>query len=350
MKTCLYDHHIKLKAKLANFEGFEMPISYDGAIKEHGYVRENAGIFDISHMARIDIEGNQSEDFLNFIGVNNTSKLIDFQAQYNIFCDENGMTVDDVLIYRKSKNSFFAVVNASNRQKDLNHLRRYSKKFDVTITPYFEGYGILAVQGPLSKKLLLSDYPEIDNLKYMHFFEKDVIVSQTGYTGELGYEIYGKNEDIVKIWERLLSRSDQLHPIGLAARDILRLEMGYALYGHELSDSISPIESIASWTVRISKPAFLGKEALLKIKEGSSKRNAFAIMLSENAIARANTSVYLNEKKIGFVTSGIYSPSLKRSIALVLVDELLNESDKVQVLLRNRMIEADVVKLPFLKK
>jgi aminomethyltransferase len=350
MKTCLFDHHLKLNAKLVNFEGFEMPINYDGAIKEHGYVRESAGIFDISHMARIEVEGEGSEDFLNFISVNDVLKLENNQAQYTVLCDENGMSLDDILIYKKSQKSFFVVVNASNRQHDLTHFKKHSKKYDVKITPYFEGYGILAIQGPKSKEILSQDYPEINDLKFMRFFENNAIVSQTGYTGEIGYEIYADNSTIVKIWEKLLSQSNLLHPIGLAARDILRLEMGYALYGHELSDQISPLESVASWVVRLNKPSFLGKEALLKIKENQSRRSAYGIVLSENAIARAETGVYLNEEKKGFVTSGIYSPSLKRSIALILVDERLNESQKVQVLLRNRMIDGEVVKLPFLKK
>ncbi len=356
MKTCLYEQHIALKAKIVDFEGWQMPISYESAVKEHQWVRENAGLFDISHMAKVWIEGPKSEAFLNYIATNQVDKIRDNRAQYTVLCDENGMSVDDVIIYKESSERYFIAVNASNREKDLAHFIKYGKDFDVKITPNFQTHGIIALQGPKSEEILSKFFGQIDELKFMRFDSfsdrgVQLIVSRTGYTGEHGYEIYGDEEAIVELWmEMLYKNPDVVKPIGLAARDTLRLEMGYALYGHELSDQISPLESIASWVVKWKESDFLGKEALKKIKDQGVKRSQHAIILEENAIARPGCAVLVNGKERAVVTSGGYSPTLKRSIALIMVDGVLKESDKVGVLIRNREIEAKVVKLPFIEK
>jgi len=354
-KTCLYDEHIKLGAKIVSFEGWQMPLSYESAIKEHNWVREHVGLFDISHMAKIYVRGEKSEAYLNFLGVNDTSKLQDGQAQYTVLCCENGGSIDDVLVYRESQDTFFVVVNASNREKDLKHFLKYSEEYGVEISPEFEGQGILAIQGPGSKGLLKKYWEKVDGLKFMRFFKADlqgneVTIARSGYTGEIGYEVYGPCHAIVSFWKELLTHSDVVKPIGLSARDILRLEMGFCLYGHELADGIAPVESLAHWVVKFDKPDFLGKEALIKINENPTKKTAYAIKLAENAIAREGVEVLINGVAKGIVTSGTYSPSLKRSIALIIMDGPLEESDTLQVSIRGREIDAEKVQLPFLKK
>ena len=356
MKTCLYDQHLALKAKMVDFAGWQMPISYESALKEHLWVRENAGLFDISHMAKIWIEGPKSEEFLNYIATNQVDKLADKKAQYTVLCDEKGMCVDDVIIYRENAERYFVVVNASNREKDLAHFVKYGKAFDVTITPNFQTHGIVALQGPKSKEIISQFFDQVGELKFMcfdSFSDRGVqmIVARTGYTGEHGYEIYGDQEAIVELWMEILYKNqDIVKPIGLAARDTLRLEMGYALYGHELTDQISPLESIASWVVKWKESDFLGKEALKTLKEQGAKRSQHAILLEENAIARPGCAVLVNGEEKAIVTSGGYSPTLKRSIALIMAGGVLKESDKVGVLIRDREIEAKVVKLPFIEK
>ena len=354
MRTFFYDEHLRLGAKIVDFAGWQMPISYESAIKEHLWVRENAGLFDISHMAKIWVEGKRSEEFLNYLSTNQVDKLVDGKAQYSVLCNENGMPVDDVIIYREMSTKYFIVVNASNREKDFNHFLKYASSFDVTIKADFDSHAIIALQGPKSEEILSEYITEIDSLKFMGFKKFSyqgfsIVVARTGYTGEKGYEIYGDNKALLNLWISIIGKhSDMVKPIGLAARDSLRLEMGFALYGHELSDKISPVESLAAWVVKPKDEDFLGKEALNKLKSSKSKRSQKAIILDENAIARPDVEVLVNGEKRGVVTSGGFSPTLKRSIAIVMVDGVISESDKVSVLIRNREVLAKVVKLPFI--
>ncbi len=356
MKTFFYDEHLRLGAKIVDFAGWQMPITYESAIKEHLWVRENAGLFDISHMAKVWVEGEKSEDFLNYLATNQVDKLVDGKAQYTVLCNENGMSVDDVIIYRETSTKYFVVINASNREKDLDHLVKYGKSFDVRIKADFDGYAIIALQGPKSEEILSQYITDLDLLKFMGFREfscqdSPIIVARTGYTGEKGYEIYGDEKTLLSLWVNIIEKhKDVVKPIGLAARDSLRLEMGFALYGHELSDQISPVESLAAWVVKPKDIDFLGKETLFKLKSMANKRSQRAIILEENAIARPDVEVLVNGEKRGVVTSGGFSPTLKRSIAIVMVNGILNESDKVSVLIRNREVLAKVVKLPFIKQ
>ncbi|MCH9632885.1 MAG: Aminomethyltransferase [Chlamydiae bacterium] len=356
MKTFFYDEHLRLGAKIVDFAGWQMPITYESAVKEHLWVRENAGLFDISHMAKIWVEGEKSEAFLNYLATNHVDKLVDGKAQYTVLCDEEGMAVDDVIIYRVTCEKYFVVVNASNRKKDFNHFIKYGKPFDVKITADFEGQAIIALQGPQSEKILSKYMVGLDALGFMGFKElsyqgDSIIVARTGYTGEKGYELYGEEKALLDLWKNILDQdNDVVKPIGLAARDSLRLEMGFALYGHELSDQISPVESLAAWVVKSKEVDFLGKAALGKLKKLENKRSQRAVIFDENAIARPPVDVLINGEKRGVVTSGGFSPTLKRSIAIVMVNGILNESDKVSVLIRNREVTAKVVKLPFIKQ
>lgn len=355
MKTSLYEHHRALNAKMVDFGGWEMPLQYKGIIHEHLAVRSKVGIFDVSHMGRITIEGLGAEALLDYLSSNQISKKKDGTVTYTVWCNEDGMCVDDLLVYRVSKTQFFVIVNASNREKDLNHLLHYSAGRDVIINDKYHEEGILAVQGPNAMVLVSHLFHDAEFLKpmtfYMDNYEGDpVIISRTGYTGAGGVEISAPNETIVLIWEALLAEGKEygIEPIGLGARDTLRLEMGYALYGHELTEKIPLTETISAWTVKWDKPDFLGKAALKKLESSKSKRREYGIVLNDKGVAREGYPVFSEGVQIGYVTSGTFSPTLNQSIALVLVDKNLQVGDSVEVEIRQNRCQAHVVSLPFI--
>lgn len=356
MKTFLYSEHLAHGAKIVDFAGWQMPLNYQSVLQEHACVRSEVGLFDISHMGKIKVVGPEALAFLNYMATNDVSGLVDGGALYTVLCSSAGTCIDDVLIYRHSKQSFFVVVNASNRQKDLDHLLKYSASYKVEVIAEYDHIGILALQGPKSKEVLKHLWSDIDSLKFMHHCEKkidghSITISKTGYTGECGYEVYGSFDALLSFWKFCLSSTPiKVMPIGLAARDILRLEMGFALYGHELSDIINPLESVSKWTIKMNKGPFLGKEAIMQLKESGLARHSYGVILDENAIAREQMVVLVDKKSCGVVTSGGYSPTLKRSIALIMVSPLLHLKDKIEISIRNREVSAEVVSLPFLKK
>lgn len=357
MKTALYDQHVALGAKIVSFAGWEMPLSYKGIVAEHQAVRNAVGLFDVSHMGQIWVHGQEAESFISDILTNDILEKENGSATYGVMCHENGGSVDDVIVYKKDSYNYFIVVNASNRDKDLQHLLDYAKNRQVNIQPRFETDGILALQGPRAEELLDQFFPEIHKLKTMHFLEvkeesgQNLIISKTGYTGAGGLELYGSNDLIKKWWDKLLLKGKTLgiEPVGLGARDTLRLEMGFALYGHELSDSISPNESVAAWTIKWNKN-FVGKQFLLNLEKSPNKRHAYGIRLIDKGIAREGYSVYKNDKNIGVVTSGSFSPTLNQSIALILVSKELNLGDVVEIEIRQQKCKAEVTKLPFIRK
>jgi aminomethyltransferase len=355
MKTPLFERHCQLGAKIVDFCGWEMPIQYKGIIQEHNAVRNRVGIFDVSHMGRIAIEGKQAESFLEYLSTNEISEKSNFSATYTILISSSGGCIDDVIIYKINSQNFFIVVNACNRQKDLNHLLKYKNGFDVKIEDCFHEEGILAIQGPHSEMLLTQFFPFCSSIKFMNFIatcyqEEEIFLSRTGYTGAGGFEIYGSKKKVIDIWDQCLKEGKSLgiEPIGLGARDTLRLEKGYALYGHEINETISPIESVSAWTVKKNKGDFLGKEALLALENSSTKRSEYGIEILEKGIAREGYEVYKNDILIGKVTSGTYSPTLEKAIALILVNKNLNPGDIVHIKIRQNLIEAKVVNLPFL--
>ena len=356
MKTFLYDQHQVLGARFVDFAGWEMPLNYQSVVEEHNWVRNHVGIFDISHMGRIFIEGSDAEDFLEYMATNCIEKMPIHKAIYTVLCDVDGGAVDDVIVYRHDQSVFSIVANASNREKDLEHLKLYAHNFEVKVTPHYAKEGILAIQGPLSKKLLKAFFKEIEELPFMRTLSlswkgESLFISRTGYTGELGYEIYGGLNALLLLWNELFGQKEvELKPIGLAARDILRLEMGYVLYGHELTETIAPIESLAFWTVKWDKDDFLGKEALLKLKENPKKRSQHGLILEEKAIARAGMDVKINGITRGIITSGTFSPSLQKSIAIMMIEGKLDLKDEVTISIRNREVKAEVVGFPFYKK
>lgn len=349
MRTALYDRHKALSGKMVEFCGWEMPIQYRGIIHEHQAVRDNVGIFDVSHMGRILVEGKDAERFLDYASTNRIEGKHDLSATYTVLCNPTGGSVDDVLIYKENPQRYFLIVNAGNRMKDLEHLQQQSKDFDVVIKDLFNAEGILAIQGPKAAAFLTPYFPDIKTLRKMHFCStvhqgQDIILSRTGYTGEDGFEIYAPNKAIVQLWDILLK--DGIEPIGLGARDTLRLEMGFALYGHELNDTISPTESVSAWTVKWDRP-FLGKEPLLRLEESPAKRSEHGIKLIDKGIAREGYEVFKDGNSIGKVTSGTHSPSLNTAIAIVLVKGRLQEGNLVDVMIRNNPAKAEVVNMPF---
>lgn len=355
MKTALYETHLALGAKMTEFGGWEMPIQYKGIIHEHLAVRTKAGIFDVSHMGRIIIEGSGAEELLDYLSTNTISGKKEETATYTVWCDPEGGCVDDLIVYRESREKFFVVVNASNRQLDLEHLLHNARGYDVSIVERYQQDGILSVQGPKAAVVVEALFPVAGQLNPMRlaaaaYKNEKIILSRTGYTGADGFEIFAPNHVIVELWDVLLKtgKSSGIEPIGLGARDTLRLEMGYALYGHEISQEIYPIESVSAWTVKCDKRDFVGKAALEKAKILPKIRSEYGIVLKDKGIAREDYEVFLDGAAIGRVTSGTYSPSLNQAIAIILTDEKLHEGDVVEVKIRQNMCAAEVVKLPFL--
>lgn len=349
LKTVLYDRHIALGAKMVDFSGWKMPLHYQGIIAEHHAVRNRVGIFDVSHMGRILIQGEEAEAFLDYLSTNKISGKPDYSATYTVWCNNKGGCVDDVIVYKVNSTEFFVIANAGNRQKDLEHLQKEKTHFKVTVSDCFASEGILAIQGPDAVALMSKLFPEAKHLPAMHFCEIDyenakIILSHTGYTGAGGFEIYAPNEKIIKLWDRMIQEGAS--PIGLGARDTLRLEMGYALYGHELSDEIAANEGVSFWTVKLTKENFLGKRALETIQK---KRSEYGVILQEPGIARAGYEVFLKDEKIGYVTSGGHSPTLNKAIAIILVSAKLQEGDEVKIQIRQNLCTAKIVKLPFVE-
>lgn len=354
MQTSLLEAHRALGGKIVDFYGWQMPVQYKGVIQEHLAVRSGIGIFDVSHMGRIIIEGLGAEALLDYLSTNNITDKQDGSATYTVWCNESGTVVDDLIVYKESDTRFFVVVNAANREKDLAHLLHYSTARDVIIHDHYHEDGILAIQGPKTIELISSLFPEAADLEPMHFVSvpyegQEIIISRTGYTGETGVEVYAPDALIAKLWDLFLKKGQPygIEPIGLAARDTLRLEMGYALYGHELSDQIMPIESVSAWTVKWDKPDFLGKKALEAIRKSNQYRHEYGVVLSDKGIAREGYLVFQKGIKIGVVTSGTFSPSLKKGIAIVLVEKKLDEGDSVDIQIRQNFCSGHVIRLPF---
>jgi aminomethyltransferase len=356
MKTALYEKHIALHAKMVSFAGWEMPMQYQGIIIEHIAVRNHVGLFDVSHMGFIEVLGKDAEHFLDFLSTNRIEGKSNGSATYTVWCHANGGSVDDLIVFRVNQEHFFVVANASNREKDLSHMCAIAAthSYNVNIKASFQDFGILALQGPQAIPLLTSLLPETAALKPMHFLynEKNTFyVARTGYTGSDGFEIMGPSHSIVKWWDLLLKEGQPygILPVGLGARDTLRLEMGFALYGHELSDTIAPIESVSAWTVKWDH-LFCGKEALLQWEKNPKKRFSYGIRMIDNGIPRQGCEIFLEDERIGEVTSGSFSPTLEKGIALILTNCPLTTGQILSVQIRQHRIKAQVEQLRFIRK
>ncbi|MDP8263080.1 MAG: glycine cleavage system aminomethyltransferase GcvT [Candidatus Ancaeobacter aquaticus] len=358
-RTPLYDAHIKHNASIVNFNGWEMPIQYEGIIAEHNAVRQSVGIFDICHMGVIEITGKDALFFCQYIITNDVSKISDGKAIYSPVCNERGGTVDDVLLYRYNTEKFRFVVNAANIEKDYDWLSLQKGDYKVEIKNLSANLGILAVQGPNTMPLFDSLFGRaVQSLPYYGFVDIDidnqpVQISRTGYTGEVGFELYFKREHARTYWDLLYDKGKKygIKPIGLGARDTLRLEMAYSLYGHELTDNISPLQAGLAWTIAFNKDTFIGKEALLKEKEAGVTQKLIAFKMTDRSIPRAGNAIKNMGKKIGFVSSGTFSPSLRIGIGLGYVDShYAVRNSQITIEARGRDSIAKIVKPPFYEK
>lgn len=357
-KIALSAKHQELNAKMVSFAGFNMPVSYEGVNIEHETVREKLGVFDVSHMGEFLISGENALELIQKISSNDASKLVDGKAQYSCMPNEDGGIVDDLIIYRIDAEKYLLVVNASNIEKDWNWIAHHNN-MDATMRDMSDEMSLLAIQGPKAAEAMQS-LTDIDlaNMKFYTFevgtfadVDK-VIVSATGYTGSGGFEIYFKNEDAEQIWDAVMNAGKEygIKPIGLAARDTLRLEMGYCLYGNDIDETTSPIEAGLGWITKFTKD-FINSEALKEEKENGPKRKLIAFELDERGIPRQGYDIVdENGKKIGEVTSGTMSPSLEKGIGLGYVPaEIAGVGNKIFIQIRKKAVPATQVKLPFYK-
>ena len=358
-KTKFNKIHHALGAKMVDFAGFDMPVQYSSIIEEHKAVRSSVGVFDVSHMGEFFISGNKALKLVQKITVNDASVLIPGKVQYSAMCYNDGGIVDDLLVYKISDTEFMFVVNASNIEKDFNWIVE-NNNFDVDIADRSNDYSLLAVQGPNSTEVIQKLVDESLDLGYYNFKQAklagiDMIVSRTGYTGETGYELYfaGSENDAEEVWNAVMEAGKEfsIKPAGLASRDSLRLEMGFCLYGNDIDKTTNPIEAGLGWITKVKKGNFIGLDAIKKIKAEGIKRKLVAMIASERSFPRQGYEISANDKIIGNVTSGTVSPVIEKPIALGYVDvDYKNVGTKVNLLIRNKEIPAEVVKLPFIEK
>lgn len=355
-RTPFYEIHLELGAKIAPFAGFEMPIQYEGIIAEHKKVREAVGVFDVSHMGEFKVSGKDALSFLQKLTVNDVSKLTPGRAQYSAMCYEDGGIVDDLLIYNVG-DYYMVVVNASNIEKDFEWMRKHIEG-DVKLENISDEVALLAVQGPKSL-LTLQKLTDVDlsQIKYYHFVkgklaDVEMIISRTGYTGELGFELYfdAKPELCRKVWTAVMEAGKEfgIAPVGLGARDTLRTEMGYMLYGNDIDQTTNPLEAGLDWIVKFDKGDFIGKESLLKVKNEGLKRKLVGFTVDDKVPPRHGYEIYKNGGKIGYVTSGTFSPILEKGIGLGYVDiKFSNPGEKININARGKELVATIVSLPF---
>ena len=352
-KTPLFEEHKSNGGKMVEFAGYSLPISYSSINEEHNAVREKVGVFDVSHMGEFIISGSGSFNFLQKITTNDLRKLRFGQAQYSLMCNENGGIIDDLIIYKK-RNDYLLVVNASNREKNLKWLKKHQES-NVLIKDISESIGLLAIQGPKSRDFL-KPLIDIYDLPFYHFeygFVKgiDVMISRTGYTGELGYEIYVKSKNLIKLWRSLLLEGKVfgIKPVGLGCRDTLRMEMRYHLYGLDMDENVNPIEADLSWVTKFNKDYFIGKNKLKNVRTNPQKK-LVCIEMTERAIPRTGNNILFNNKIIGKVTSGTMSPSLKRGICIGYVDSKnLQIGVLVSIDIRGKKKKGHIADSPFYK-
>ncbi len=357
-KTKFYSIHERLGAKLVDFAGFKMPVQYSSIIAEHKTVRNSVGVFDVSHMGEIFIRGEKALDFVQHITVNDAAALTDGRVQYSAMCYPDGGIVDDLLVYRINDKEFMLVVNASNKDKDFNWMN-VNNSFGVDIIDESDDYSLLAVQGPKSKDTVQKICSKSLDLEYYHFFFAEVsgikmIVSRTGYTGELGYELYFKGDEAAaeRIWNDLFEAGKEfsIQPVGLGARDSLRLEMGFCLYGNDIDQTTNTIEAGLGWITKLKKPEFIAKDVLVKVKEENPKRKLVPVVSDEKAFPRHGYELAVDGKIVGHITSGTVSPVLDKAIALGYVDlPFAKEGSKINFVIRGKEIPAVITKLPFVK-
>jgi len=360
-KTPLNNTHKLLGAKMTDFGGWEMPVEYSSIIDEHHAVRNQAGLFDVSHMGEILLSGNDSRQELQRLITNDAEKLENGKVLYTPICREDGGIIDDLLVYQLAEDNYLLVVNAANTQKDFNWIQKElaaTANREVQVENLSKDFAMLALQGPHSGKILsgLTNL-ELENINYYQFREAeaagvDMIISRTGYTGELGYELYFDSEKAEEVWQKIIKAGEEykLMPAGLGARNTLRLEKGYALYGNDIDENTNPLEAGLSWTVDLNGDYFIGQEKLQEINKDCCSRRLKGFKITGRGLARHGYEIYDDDKKIGQVTSGSYSPTLKENIGMAYIENsytALGSSFKIKV--RKRFVDAEVSELPFVK-
>ena len=357
--TALTDEHIKLGAKIVPFAGYNMPVQYEGVNVEHENVRDSLGVFDVSHMGEFTLKGPRALDLIQKISSNDASVLIDGKAQYSCMPNGKGGIVDDLIIYKINEESYFLVVNASNIKKDWDWISSHND-FGVEMEDVSDNFSLLAIQGPKAAEAMQAlTSVDLINMKYYTFQYGDfagknnVMISATGYTGSGGFEIYVKNEDASHVWKEVLKAGNDfgIKPIGLAARDTLRLEMGFCLYGNDIDDTTSPLEAGLGWITKFSKD-FVDADFLKKQKENGITRKLIAFEMIDRGIPRSGYEITdENGNIIGNVTSGTMSPSMKKAIGLGYVKKDFSKiENSIYIAVRNKKLKASIVKLPFYKK
>lgn len=356
--TALYECHKKLGAKTIPFGEWDMPVSYSGIIDEHQTVRSKCGIFDVSHMGEILVSGKEAYKFLQHLTINDLDRLSDGNGQYTAILNEKGGMIDDLILYRIKEDSYLLCVNASNIEKDFAWVKAQSKGFVVNVTDDSVNWSQIAIQGPTSQtavqKIVGPDKLErLAQLKYMEIISLDIeghkaYLARTGYTGEHGYEIYLHNEIAVGVWNALLSTHEDsgIKPVGLGARDTLRLEACYLLYGNDMDETVTPLEAGISWATRLQKSGFIGKEVLVSQKESGIPRKNIAFKMIDKAIGRGGMDVYHQDQLVGKITSGSKLPTLDFAGGMALVDRSIGVDDEIYIDIRGKRKLAKVVKKP----
>jgi aminomethyltransferase len=355
-RTPLFAEHQRLGGKIVPFAGYEMPVQYPaGIIAEHQAVRRAAGLFDVSHMGELEVRGADALGFLQYVTTNDVSKLAVGQAQYSAICNHDGGVLDDCIVYRFA-HSFMVVVNASNTDRDRDWIASHIGDFAATVTDRSEGTGLIALQGPASQRILARlTGVDLENVSYYHFAEGDVagapaVISRTGYTGEDGFELYLAADRTSGVWTSLLQAGEPagLVPAGLGARDSLRLEMGYALYGNDMDEQRTPLEAGLGWITKFDKGDFIGRAALLRQKEAGLRERLVGFVCRERGFPRHGYAVHIDGAPVGIVTSGMVSPALQQGIGMAYVPAAASKpGTHIDIMVRDRAIPAEIVRPPF---
>ncbi len=365
-KTPFYEVHTAAGAKIVEFAGYAMPVQYTGIIEEHNRVRDSAGVFDVSHMGEVEVSGEKAAEFVQFITLNDVTALYEGRAQYSAMVYENGGMIDDLLVYHLG-DKYMLVINAANKAKDIAWIHKQAASFDgVTVKDVSDQTALIAVQGPKSRDVLqrLTDV-DLSNIKFYHFrngilADTGMMISRTGYTGELGFELYynATEADNTAVWNAIIEagKTEGIAPAGLGARDTLRLEMGMLLYGNDMNENTNPLEAGLGWITKFDKGNFIGKEALLKIKQNGVTRKLTGLKIIDQSIARRaiprhGYPISSNGKEIGEVTSGTLSPTLQTSIAMGYMErEYVEEGREVAISIRGKEVAFAVTKPPFIRR
>ena len=359
-KTPLYDIHRMSGAKIIEFGGWLMPVQYAGILEEHRAVRERAGLFDVSHMGEIKITGRQAEQLINHLITNDVAKIAINQVLYSPMCYPAGGTVDDLLVYRLALDEYVLVVNAGNIDKDFAWITEQAAGYAAQVKNISDKVAQLAIQGPKAERILQK--LTLTNLAAVRYYwlQRDVsingtscLISRTGYTGEDGFEIYCNANEASSLWNAVMEAGEPegLVPAGLGARDTLRFEAGLPLYGHELSEDISPLEAGLGMFVKLDKESFIGQEALRKSKDYGLARKIAGVEMIGKGIARAGYACKQDDRQVGTVTSGSYAPTLDKNLALALIEaDLAVPETKLAVDIRGKLVEAIIIKKPFYKR